>query len=78
MPKARLAEVEKLLLDHVKDYPVGDPFDPKILIGPMASRQQFETVKSYIELGVTEGARLLAGSIPEEAYRKICEIISQR
>lgn len=51
VPKARLAEVEKLLQDHVKDYPVGDPFDPKVLIGPMASRQQFETVKSYIELG---------------------------
>lgn len=66
VPKARLAEVEKLLLDHLKDYPVGDPFDPKVLIGPMASRQQFETVKSYIELGVKEGARLLAGSIPEE------------
>ena len=66
VPKTRLAEVEKLLLDHVKDYPVGDPFDPKVLIGPMASRQQFETVKSYIELGVKEGALLLAGSIPEE------------
>ncbi|WP_419081958.1 aldehyde dehydrogenase family protein, partial [Sutterella wadsworthensis] len=66
VPKARLAEVEKLLLDHLKDYPVGDPFDPKVLIGPMASRQQFETVKSYIELGVKEGARLLAGNIPEE------------
>ena len=78
VPKARLAEVEKLLQDHVKDYPVGDPFDPKVLIGPMASRQQFETVKSYIELGVKEGARLLAGSIPEEPGAHECDADGER
>ncbi len=65
VPKSRLAEVEALLVEHLSDYPVGDPADPKTKIGPVASKSQYETVKRYVELGVGEGARLLAGGVPE-------------
>ena len=65
VPKSRLAEVEELLLAHLADYPVGDPADPKTKIGPVASKSQYETVKHYVELGISEGARLLAGGVPD-------------
>lgn len=65
VPKSRLAEVEELLVAHLADYPVGDPADPKTKIGPVASKSQYETVKRYVELGIAEGARLLAGGVPD-------------
>jgi len=40
---------------------VGDPRDPDTFIGPVAGRQQFETVQGYIESGLKEGARAVAG-----------------
>lgn len=40
---------------------VGDPFDPEVKQGPLINKQQFETVMHYIELGLSEGARLVAG-----------------
>jgi acyl-CoA reductase-like NAD-dependent aldehyde dehydrogenase len=43
---------------------VGDPFDPKTKMGPLVSKEQFERVVNYIQLGKQEGARLAAGSEP--------------
>ena len=40
---------------------VGDPRDPDTVMGPVAGRKQFETVTGYIEQGLAEGARLVAG-----------------
>ena len=40
---------------------VGDPRDPDTVMGPVAGRRQFETVTGYIEQGIAEGARLVAG-----------------
>jgi len=40
---------------------VGDPFDPDTQMGPLASRQQRETVERFIAIGSQEGARLVAG-----------------
>ena len=40
---------------------VGDPLDEKTLIGPMISPAHLAKVRSYIELGVKEGATLLCG-----------------
>jgi aldehyde dehydrogenase (NAD+) len=40
---------------------VGDPLDPDTFLGPVAGKQQYETVLSYIEAGLKEGARLVAG-----------------
>jgi acyl-CoA reductase-like NAD-dependent aldehyde dehydrogenase len=43
---------------------VGDPFDPKTKMGPLVSKEQFERVLNYVELGKQEGARLAAGGEP--------------
>jgi betaine-aldehyde dehydrogenase len=40
---------------------VGDPRDPETFLGPVAGRQQYETVTAYICSGMAEGARLVAG-----------------
>jgi aldehyde dehydrogenase (NAD+) len=42
---------------------VGDPLDPDTFMGPVAGRKQFETVRGYIEAGLAEGARLVAGGL---------------
>ncbi len=40
---------------------IGDPMDMATTIGPMASARQLEIVEGYIQKGVEEGARLVAG-----------------
>lgn len=67
VPKAELDKIEKALLAAVPTYTVGDPLDPASKLGPMASKNQYDTVKKYIATGVEEGARLLCGGdLPED------------
>lgn len=40
---------------------VGDPFDPKTEQGPQVDHSQMENILRYIEIGIKEGARLVAG-----------------
>lgn len=47
------AEVSKLV--------VGDPFDPATTTGPLVSREQFDLVTSYFDIGRKEGATLATG-----------------
>jgi gamma-glutamyl-gamma-aminobutyraldehyde dehydrogenase len=41
--------------------PVGDPLDPATKIGALISRQQLDRVLGYVEVGRSEGARLVTG-----------------
>jgi 5-carboxymethyl-2-hydroxymuconic-semialdehyde dehydrogenase len=43
--------------------PVGDPLDEQTVIGPMISKAHLAKVRRYIELGPTEGARLVTGGL---------------
>jgi betaine-aldehyde dehydrogenase len=58
---ARYHEVVDALADMVDDLVVGAPEDPTSEIGPMVSRRQQERVAGYIDLGLSEGARLVRG-----------------
>ncbi|MFT5140060.1 MAG: aldehyde dehydrogenase (NAD+) [Rhodothermales bacterium] len=40
---------------------VGDPNDPEVFVGPMSSAGQKQTVQSYIDQAITDGARLVTG-----------------
>lgn len=42
----------------------GDPMDPKVLVGPMASRKQYDKAVSYIDLGLAEGGKAAIGGKP--------------
>jgi aldehyde dehydrogenase (NAD+) len=59
--KKRQAEVVEALATMVKSMPVGDPLDEKTHIGPMVSEKQRDNVERYIDIGLHEGAKLLAG-----------------
>jgi aldehyde dehydrogenase (NAD+) len=61
VPRSRLEEVKRAILDAMHAFPVGDPADPKTAVGPMASRKQYERVQSYIRKGIEQGAQVLVG-----------------
>jgi acyl-CoA reductase-like NAD-dependent aldehyde dehydrogenase len=49
----------------------GDPMDPKTRLGPLVSAAQRERVSSYVEIGKSEGARLVTGGeagAPDTGY----------
>jgi acyl-CoA reductase-like NAD-dependent aldehyde dehydrogenase len=66
-PRSRYEEVVAALKDLVEGLTVGDPTDPATFIGPMVRADQQERVRSYIRLGIEEGARLVTGGpeVPE-------------
>jgi aldehyde dehydrogenase (NAD+) len=49
------------MVQRVKAYKVGDPFDPATDQGPQVSQEQCDRVMHYIEAGQKEGAKMLAG-----------------
>ncbi len=61
----KLAETEEKFVKEVAKYKAGDPLDPDTVIGPLINEKSFEKVKSYIQIGIEEGAKLVAGKVPE-------------
>jgi acyl-CoA reductase-like NAD-dependent aldehyde dehydrogenase len=61
VPRAREAEAIELAKSQTAKLTLGDPFDPKTRLGPLASATQRETVLGYIDQGKKEGATLVAG-----------------
>ena len=49
------------LTGRLGDLRMGDPFDPKTQIGPIANRPQFEKIMSYIDGAKAEGAKCILG-----------------
>ncbi|SCF11302.1 aldehyde dehydrogenase family protein [Micromonospora chokoriensis] len=74
VPASRQDEVVALAVEAAKQYTVGDPTDEATRIGPMASEAHREKVVGYIERGIADGARLVAGGpdrpegLPTGAY----------
>ncbi len=50
-----------MLVDRVAKFKVGDGMDPSTDMGPSVDEDQMNTVLKYIEIGKSEGARLLTG-----------------
>ncbi|HKM65670.1 MAG TPA: aldehyde dehydrogenase family protein [Candidatus Acidoferrum sp.] len=48
-------------VERVAKLKVGNGLDPAIEMGPCINEQQLQTVMSYVEIGVKEGAKLLTG-----------------
>lgn len=61
VPEHRLDEVAGLVRAAVPQVRVGDPLDPATSLGPLVSREQWETVQRYIQSGLDQGAQLLVG-----------------
>jgi acyl-CoA reductase-like NAD-dependent aldehyde dehydrogenase len=61
VPRQRLAEAEELAKATAETFTPGDPFESSTRLGPLVSDVQRERVRGYIEKGIDEGARLIAG-----------------
>jgi aldehyde dehydrogenase (NAD+) len=61
VPRNRLPEVEQLALEAIGGFTPGDPFEEGKLLGPLVSAVQRDRVRDYINKGVEEGAKLIAG-----------------
>lgn len=61
------AEFIERFTERAQDIELGDPLDPKTEMGPVAFKEQWETDREYIELGLEEGATLqFGGEQPDE------------
>ena len=40
---------------------IGDPLDPEIEVGPLASKSEYDNVMHYMKVGREDGARLVCG-----------------
>jgi betaine-aldehyde dehydrogenase len=61
VPRSRLAEVEELAAASAAGFAPGDPFEATTGIGPLVSAIQRDRVRTYIQKGIDEGAKLIAG-----------------
>ena len=63
VPKSRYEEAKAILKGAYGQFGDnwGDISNPAHIMGPVVSKRQMERVKSYIDLGVEEGATLLVG-----------------
>jgi len=61
VPKTKLDQVKRTILDAMAAFTVGDPADPKTAVGPLVSQKQSEQVQAYIREGIEEGAEVLVG-----------------
>lgn len=64
IPKEEKEIIEKQLVRIAKEYTTGDPTDPNVKLGPVASMAQYEKILGYIREGADEGAKFLAGGLP--------------
>ncbi|WP_322767518.1 aldehyde dehydrogenase [Frankia sp. Cr1] len=60
-PRSRYAEIVERAAAIVGHLPVGDPFDPGTVLGPLVSREQRERVEGYLQAGRDAGARVVTG-----------------
>jgi aldehyde dehydrogenase (NAD+) len=61
VPRSRLAEVEAIAQAGTESIVVGSPFEATTMMGPLVSALQRDRVVNYIEQGIAEGAKLIAG-----------------
>ncbi|MGW0843732.1 aldehyde dehydrogenase family protein [Streptomyces sp. NPDC002787] len=50
-----------ILTQAVPGVPVGDPFDPATVVGPMAGVRHLENVEKYVELARKDGGQVVVG-----------------
>jgi aldehyde dehydrogenase (NAD+) len=61
VPRSRQEEAVAVARRVAEEFTVGDPLAGSARLGPLATRDQRERVRSYIRKGVEEGATLVAG-----------------
>lgn len=54
------------IVERSTSLPAGDPMDPSVFVGPMASREQFDRSAAYVRVGLDDGAKAVIGGDPGE------------
>jgi len=67
VPASRNEEALQLARAYAEAFTMGDPADPATKLGPMVSARQRDRVRSFIETGIAEGARLVTGGTEQPA-----------
>jgi aldehyde dehydrogenase (NAD+) len=60
-----IEEFTDRFVEKAESYVIGDPLDEGTTLGPLTSRDQYETVTEYIEIGKTEATLLTGGRPPD-------------
>jgi acyl-CoA reductase-like NAD-dependent aldehyde dehydrogenase len=63
VPREKLAEAEQIAAAAAEKVKPGDPFEDGTRLGPLVSSAQQERVRSFIEKGQEEGAKLVTGGV---------------
>ena len=58
-------EVVEGLTGFAREARVGPGLDPETQFGPLVSEEQFDRVTGYIDSGISEGAEVAAGGVPD-------------
>lgn len=61
VPRKRQKEFVEALAAAAQHVTVGDPGDPRTLLGPLISQAHMERVRKYMDIGKSEGATLVCG-----------------
>jgi acyl-CoA reductase-like NAD-dependent aldehyde dehydrogenase len=61
VPRDKLSEVEQIAAEAAEAMTVGDPFAESSKLGPLVSKAQWDRVEGYIQKGIDEGAKVIAG-----------------
>jgi aldehyde dehydrogenase (NAD+) len=61
VPRDQLAEAERIAAEAAEAMTVGDPFAESSKLGPLVSQAQRDRVEGYIQKGIEEGAKVVAG-----------------
>ena len=65
------AEFEKKFVARMESLKIGDPFDEKTELGPLATADAVTTLDADVQKTVKAGAKLLTGGHPAEAEGKL-------
>lgn len=60
-PRSRYEEVVDAVAGYASAMTVGNPLDPAVTCGPMASESQLARVRHFIDVGIASDARLITG-----------------
>lgn len=64
VPKELHQKILNLIIERFKKVVIGNGLKQGVEMGPVSSREQFDKVLNYIEIGKNEGAKLIYGGEP--------------
>ena len=70
VPESRYEEVKKIAQSVIAKFSIGPSMEESSKLGPLVSAAQRDRVLNFIELGLKEGAELVAGGAERPAFDK--------